>query len=79
MVSYKYQNLSTDNARRAQCYLKDTAERLEADIARAAREGWRFAAKTVRGAYLVFERARGGARRRQPRAGHSGGHARQLR
>ena len=42
----------------AQCYLKDTAARLEADVARAAREGWAFGAKTVRGAYLVVERAR---------------------
>ena len=49
------------SARCAQCYLKDTAERLEADIARAAAEGWAFAAKTVRGAYLVFERARAAA------------------
>lgn len=51
----------TSSALCAQCYLKDTAERLEADIARAAREGWAFAAKTVRGAYLVFERARAAA------------------
>ena len=45
----------------AQCYLKDSTARLEADIARAEREGWKFAAKTVRGAYLVFERARAAA------------------
>ena len=44
-----------------QCYLKDSTARLEADIARAEREGWKFAAKTVRGAYLVFERARAAA------------------
>ncbi len=46
----------------AQCYLRDTAARLEADVGRAAREGWHFGAKTVRGAYLVFERARAAAR-----------------
>ncbi|KAK9834130.1 hypothetical protein WJX81_000815 [Elliptochloris bilobata] len=44
-----------------QCYLKDTAARLDADIARAAREGWKFGAKAVRGAYLVFERAHAAA------------------
>lgn len=42
----------------AQCYLKDTAARIDADMARAAREGWAFGAKTVRGAYMVVERAR---------------------
>jgi len=46
----------------AQCYLRDTAARLDADVSRAAREGWHFGAKTVRGAYLVFERARAAAR-----------------
>jgi len=42
----------------AQCYLKDTAARIEADMGRAATEGWAFGAKTVRGAYMVVERAR---------------------
>ena len=45
----------------SQCYLKDTAARLDADMARAAREGWVFGAKTVRGAYMVVERARAAA------------------
>ncbi|BDA46933.1 Proline dehydrogenase 1, mitochondrial [Coccomyxa sp. Obi] len=41
-----------------QCYLKDAAARIERDMARAAEEGWVFGAKTVRGAYMVVERAR---------------------
>lgn len=41
-----------------QCYLKDSRERLLGDIARAQREGYRFACKLVRGAYLQLERAR---------------------
>ena len=45
-----------------QCYLKDAAARLEADMRRAAAEGWKFGAKTVRGAYMVVERARAAER-----------------
>ena len=41
-----------------QCYLKDAAARIETDMQRAAAEGWKFGAKTVRGAYMVVERAR---------------------
>lgn len=39
-----------------QCYLKDTDTRLGEDLERSKREGWRFAAKLVRGAYMVSER-----------------------
>lgn len=41
-----------------QCYLKDAAARIERDMQRAAEERWKFGAKTVRGAYMVVERAR---------------------
>ena len=47
---------------RLQCYLKDAAARIETDMRRAAAEGWRFGAKTVRGAYMVVERARAAER-----------------
>lgn len=39
-----------------QCYLKDTITRLTHDLERAHREGWWFAAKLVRGAYMESER-----------------------
>jgi len=39
-----------------QCYRKDTPERVACDMNRAARQGFVFAAKAVRGAYLVQER-----------------------
>ena len=45
-----------------QCYLKDAAARIETDMQRASAEGWRFGAKTVRGAYMVVERARAAER-----------------
>ena len=45
-----------------QCYLKDAAARIEADMQRAAAEGWKFGAKTVRGAYMVVERGRAAER-----------------
>ena len=35
---------------------------MEADLRRAAGEGWKFGAKTVRGAYMVVERARAAER-----------------
>ncbi|GAB4819231.1 hypothetical protein N2152v2_006277 [Parachlorella kessleri] len=41
-----------------QCYLKDSHERLLVDLERAKREGYRFGAKLVRGAYMVLERQR---------------------
>jgi proline dehydrogenase len=41
-----------------QCYLKDSRGRLEADIERARRDGFLWAAKLVRGAYMVSERQR---------------------
>ncbi|KAH8066278.1 proline dehydrogenase [Aureococcus anophagefferens] len=41
-----------------QCYLTATAAKLERHAALAAREGWHFGAKLVRGAYLHLERAR---------------------
>ncbi|KDD76966.1 Proline dehydrogenase [Helicosporidium sp. ATCC 50920] len=41
-----------------QCYLKDSHERLELDLERARRGGYKFGAKLVRGAYMVLERRR---------------------
>eukprot|EP00941_MAST-03F_sp_MAST-3F-sp1_P003403 g3403.t1 len=41
-----------------QCYLKDSHERIKIDLDRSRKEGWQFAAKLVRGAYMVAERAR---------------------
>ena len=40
-----------------QAYNRETASKLELDLARADREGWRFACKLVRGAYMHQERA----------------------
>lgn len=39
-----------------QCYLKDAPQRVARDMERAAHQGFIFAAKAVRGAYLVQER-----------------------
>lgn len=39
-----------------QTYLKGMAARVERDLERSRREGWRFGAKVVRGAYMVSER-----------------------
>ena len=41
-----------------QCYLRDAPEKLEKHVDLARREGWHFAAKLVRGAYLHLERDR---------------------
>jgi len=41
-----------------QCYLRDIKERIAHDLERSQREGWKFAAKLVRGAYMVQERKR---------------------
>ncbi|CAM9168705.1 unnamed protein product [Ectocarpus sp. 12 AP-2014] len=41
-----------------QCYLKDSLERLKTDLDRAARGGYVWAGKLVRGAYMVSERER---------------------
>lgn len=41
-----------------QCYLKDAGPKVDAHIALAEREGWHFAAKLVRGAYMQLERTR---------------------
>jgi len=38
-----------------QCYLKDAHERVQRDMERAERQGFVFAAKAVRGAYIVQE------------------------
>lgn len=39
-----------------QCYARDAEARLQSDLRTARREGWQFAAKIVRGAYMVQER-----------------------
>eukprot|EP01134_Creolimax_fragrantissima_P006827 CFRG6827T1 len=41
-----------------QCYLVDSSDRVHRDMEFAKREGWIFAAKFVRGAYMTQERAR---------------------
>ena len=41
-----------------QMYLKDSSHRLEMDVERAKKCNYCFAAKLVRGAYMVIERAR---------------------
>lgn len=41
-----------------QCYLNDTFARVAIDFLRAEREGFKFAAKIVRGAYMFQERDR---------------------
>ena len=41
-----------------QMYLKDSSRRLEMDIERAKKGNYCFAAKLVRGAYMVLERSR---------------------
>lgn len=41
-----------------QCYLKDMPERMVTDLKRSERFSFHFAAKVVRGAYMVHERAR---------------------
>ncbi|PIA15680.1 FAD-linked oxidoreductase, partial [Coemansia reversa NRRL 1564] len=41
-----------------QMYRVDALQRLRSDTERATREGWRFAAKLVRGAYMELERTR---------------------
>mmetsp|Transcript_8741 Transcript_8741/g.11611 ORF Transcript_8741/g.11611 Transcript_8741/m.11611 type:complete len:490 (+) Transcript_8741:563-2032(+) len=41
-----------------QCYLKDTPDRIKIDLERSERQSYHFAAKLVRGAYMMSERAR---------------------
>jgi proline dehydrogenase len=41
-----------------QCYLKDVHDRITVDLERANREGYKFGAKLVRGAYMILERKR---------------------
>jgi proline dehydrogenase len=41
-----------------QCYLKDARERILTDLQRSERFGFHFAAKLVRGAYMIHERER---------------------
>jgi len=48
-----------------QMYLKDSRRRLEMDMARAAAGGHVFAAKLVRGAYMVMERREAGEQGRE--------------
>ena len=39
-------------------YLVEASEKIDAHIALSEREGWHFAAKLVRGAYMELERSR---------------------
>lgn len=41
-----------------QCYLKEAYDNVTTDVERSQREGWHFAAKLVRGAYMYQERDR---------------------
>ncbi|XP_075881840.1 proline dehydrogenase 1, mitochondrial [Nelusetta ayraudi] len=41
-----------------QCYLKEAFDSLSVDVELSRRQGWRFAAKLVRGAYMYQERER---------------------
>ena len=41
-----------------QCYLKDTPQRMVTDLERAKRYSYHFAAKLVRGAYMIHEKER---------------------
>ena len=41
-----------------QCYLKEMPAKVDEHIRCSEDEGWMFAAKLVRGAYMVLERAR---------------------
>uniref|UniRef100_A0A3Q3VI54 Proline dehydrogenase n=1 Tax=Mola mola TaxID=94237 RepID=A0A3Q3VI54_MOLML len=41
-----------------QCYLKEAYDNVTMDVALSGREGWQFAAKLVRGAYMYQERER---------------------
>ena len=41
-----------------QCYLKDSERKVKRHVQRARYENWEFAAKVVRGAYMVLERER---------------------
>jgi proline dehydrogenase len=44
-----------------QCYLKDSSQKVDEYIQRSEYEGWEFAAKIVRGAYMHLERDRAAA------------------
>ena len=45
-----------------QMYLRGMVQRVHRDLARSKAEGWHFAAKVVRGAYMVSERQKASAR-----------------
>jgi len=57
-LQYKYNRDFPSVYNTYQCYLQDTYSRVKVDLERARRKDYWFAAKLVRGAYMVQERKR---------------------